>query len=53
MESTVDQCFGIDDFSPQINDKKKGQLLPAMGKDGNNHIYPRAWAFVHVENTES
>ncbi|XP_021775845.1 uncharacterized protein LOC110739693 [Chenopodium quinoa] len=30
-----------------------GQILVAVGKDGNNNIYPVAWATVEVENKES
>lgn len=30
-----------------------GQLLTAVGKDGNGNIFPIAWAVVEVENTES
>lgn len=31
----------------------KGQLLSAVGRDGNNQIYPIAWAVVNVENKEN
>ncbi|GKC80364.1 transposase, MuDR, plant [Tanacetum coccineum] len=31
----------------------KGELLSAVGKDGNNQIYPIAWAVVNVENKEN
>ncbi|XP_038721181.1 uncharacterized protein LOC120013448 [Tripterygium wilfordii] len=31
----------------------KGQLLTAIGQDGDGHIYPIAWAVVLVENTEN
>ncbi|XVF65088.1 hypothetical protein PTKIN_Ptkin09bG0218700 [Pterospermum kingtungense] len=31
----------------------KGQLLVAVGKDGNNQMFPIAWAVVHNENTET
>ncbi|XP_021737519.1 uncharacterized protein LOC110704038 [Chenopodium quinoa] len=30
-----------------------GQILVAVGKDGNNHIYPIAWATVEIENKET
>ncbi|XP_021721007.1 uncharacterized protein LOC110688546 [Chenopodium quinoa] len=30
-----------------------GQILVAVGKDGNNSIYPFAWATVEVENKET
>nr|GFB06144.1 hypothetical protein CTI12_AA439960 [Tanacetum cinerariifolium] len=31
----------------------EGQLLSAMGRDANNHIFPLAWAVVSVENKEN
>ena len=31
----------------------KGQLLSAVGRDGNNQVYPIAWAVVSVENKEN
>ncbi|GJS19595.1 hypothetical protein Tco_0448227 [Tanacetum coccineum] len=31
----------------------KGELLSAVGRDGNNQIYPIAWAVVSVENKEN
>lgn len=31
----------------------KGELLTAIGKDGNNEMFPVAWAVVEVENKES
>ncbi|XP_021732050.1 uncharacterized protein LOC110698839 [Chenopodium quinoa] len=30
-----------------------GQILVAVGKDGNNNIYPIAWATCEIENTET
>ncbi|XP_021721011.1 uncharacterized protein LOC110688550 [Chenopodium quinoa] len=30
-----------------------GQILVAVGKDGNNQIYPIAWATTEIENTET
>ncbi|XP_021729747.1 uncharacterized protein LOC110696701 [Chenopodium quinoa] len=30
-----------------------GQILVAVGKDGNNNIYPIAWATVEIENTHT
>ena len=30
-----------------------GQMLSAMGRDGNNNIYPLAWAIVEIENKDS
>ena len=31
----------------------QGQLLAAIGRDGNNQIYPIAWAVVQVENSDT
>ena len=31
----------------------KGELLTAVGRDGNNQMYPIAWAIVGVENTNN
>ncbi|GJY45816.1 hypothetical protein Tco_0434879 [Tanacetum coccineum] len=31
----------------------QGELLEAIGRDGNNQIYPIAWAVVQVESTET
>ncbi|GKF72821.1 hypothetical protein Tco_0208935 [Tanacetum coccineum] len=31
----------------------KGELLYAVGRYGNNQIYPIAWAVVNVENKEN
>ncbi|KAD4889280.1 hypothetical protein E3N88_21353 [Mikania micrantha] len=33
--------------------KNSGQLLSAVGRDANNHIFPLAWAVVSVENKEN
>nr|XP_043615640.1 uncharacterized protein LOC122587520 [Erigeron canadensis] len=30
-----------------------GELLSAVGRDGNNQVYPIAWAIVNVENKEN
>ena len=30
----------------------QGELLTAVGRDGNNHIFPIAWAVVTVENKD-
>ncbi|CAI9297880.1 unnamed protein product [Lactuca saligna] len=35
------------------NDSQRGQLLAAMGRDANNHIFPIAWVVVAVENKET
>lgn len=31
----------------------QGELLSAVGRDGNNHIFPIAWAIVNVENKDN
>ncbi|CAI9273404.1 unnamed protein product [Lactuca saligna] len=31
----------------------KGEILTAIGRDANNHVYPTAWAVVNVENKEN
>ncbi|KAJ9551842.1 hypothetical protein OSB04_015887 [Centaurea solstitialis] len=31
----------------------QGELLTAIGRDGNNHIFPVAWAVVNVENKDN
>ena len=36
-----------------LTGKYKGQILTAIGQDGNNQIVPLAFAFVESENTES
>ena len=36
-----------------LTGKYKGQILTAIGQDGNNQIVPLAFAFVEGENTES
>ncbi|CAI9290457.1 unnamed protein product [Lactuca saligna] len=41
----VDGCF--------LKGICRGQLLAAMGRDANNHIFPIAWAVVAVENKET
>lgn len=33
--------------------KNSGQLLSAVGRDANNHIFPLAWAVVSVENKDN
>ncbi|GJZ63343.1 hypothetical protein Tco_0619764 [Tanacetum coccineum] len=38
----IDGCF--------ITHMCKGEILTAMGRDGNNQMYPIAWAIVDVEN---
>ena len=30
-----------------------GEILTAIGRDGNNHIFPVAWAMVNVENKDN
>ena len=41
----LDGCF--------LKTETKGQLLSAVGKDGNNQMYPIAWALVEGENQAS
>ncbi|XP_057248141.1 uncharacterized protein LOC125493779 [Beta vulgaris subsp. vulgaris] len=41
----IDGCFLKGPFG--------GQLLVAVGRDGNNQMFPIAWACVEVEDTES
>ncbi|XP_078442333.1 uncharacterized protein LOC144712032 [Wolffia australiana] len=41
----LDGCF--------LKTETRGQLLCAMGKDGNNQMYPIAWAVVEGENQAS
>ncbi|GJR22918.1 callose synthase 3 [Tanacetum coccineum] len=38
----LDGCF--------YNKPNSGEILTVVGRDGNNHIYPMAWAIVIVEN---
>ncbi|XP_031101839.1 uncharacterized protein LOC116005739 [Ipomoea triloba] len=41
----LDGCF--------LKGKLKGEILTAVGKDGNNQMYPIAWAVVEIENNSS
>ena len=41
----LDGCF--------LKTETKGQLLSVVGKDGNNQMYPIAWAVVEGENQAS
>ena len=41
----VDACF--------LKTFLGGQLLAAMGRDGNDHMYPIAWVVVEGENNDS
>ncbi|CAN1240538.1 hypothetical protein LINGRAPRIM_LOCUS2772 [Linum grandiflorum] len=41
----IDWCFLKGEF--------KGMLLAAVGKDGNNQMFPICWAMVEGENTDS
>ncbi|GJT91077.1 multidrug resistance-associated protein 5, partial [Tanacetum coccineum] len=38
----LDGCF--------LKRPNQGEILSVIGRDGNNHIYPVAWAVVNVEN---
>ncbi|KAK9007037.1 hypothetical protein V6N11_019365 [Hibiscus sabdariffa] len=42
---SLDGCYLKGDF--------KGEILAAVGRDGNNQIFPVAWAVVEVENRET
>ncbi|GJV75696.1 hypothetical protein Tco_1507280 [Tanacetum coccineum] len=46
--TTVHLCI-----DPLADGACQGELLAAIGRDGNNQIYPIAWAVVQVESTES
>ncbi|GJS93254.1 pentatricopeptide repeat-containing protein [Tanacetum coccineum] len=41
----LDGCF--------LKKPNVGEILTAVGRDGNNHVYPIAWAVVNVENKDS
>ncbi|XP_038722029.1 uncharacterized protein LOC120014182 [Tripterygium wilfordii] len=41
----IDGCF--------LKGLVKGEMLTAIGRDGNNQMFPVAWAVVLVENTET
>ncbi|XP_038705767.1 uncharacterized protein LOC120001481 isoform X2 [Tripterygium wilfordii] len=41
----IDGCF--------LKGLVKGELLTAIGRDGNNQMFPLAWVVVLVENTET
>nr|KAJ0207769.1 hypothetical protein LSAT_V11C500254770 [Lactuca sativa] len=41
----LDGCF--------LKGQCKGELLTAIGRDGNNQVYPIAWAVVDVENKDN
>ncbi|CAI9260760.1 unnamed protein product [Lactuca saligna] len=41
----LDGCF--------LKGKVKGELIAAIGRDGNNQIYPIAWVVVNVENNDN
>ncbi|GJW06280.1 multidrug resistance-associated protein 5 [Tanacetum coccineum] len=42
---TLDGCF--------LKNPNQGEILTAIGRDGNNHIYPVDWAVVNVENKDN
>ena len=48
-QATCRPLIGMD--GTFLRGKTKGQLLVALGRDGDNSIYPIAWAVVQVENT--
>ncbi|GJV01948.1 integrase, catalytic region, zinc finger, CCHC-type containing protein [Tanacetum coccineum] len=41
----LDSCF--------LKKPNQGEILTAIERDGNNHIYPVAWAMVNVENKDN
>ncbi|CAI9278733.1 unnamed protein product [Lactuca saligna] len=41
----LDGCF--------LKGQCKGELLTAIGRDGNNQVYPIAWVVVDVENKDN
>ncbi|GJY33860.1 pentatricopeptide repeat-containing protein [Tanacetum coccineum] len=41
----LDGCF--------LKKPNVGEIITAVGRDGNNHIYPIAWAIVNVENKDN
>ncbi|GKC76148.1 pentatricopeptide repeat-containing protein [Tanacetum coccineum] len=41
----LDACF--------LKGPSVGEILTAIGRDVNNHIFPVAWAFVNVENKDN
>ena len=41
----LDGCF--------LKKPNVGEILTAIGRDGNNHIFPIAWAIVNVENKDN
>ncbi|GJS94129.1 multidrug resistance-associated protein 5 [Tanacetum coccineum] len=41
----LDGCF--------LKSPNQGEILTAIGRDGNNHIYPVAWAVVNVDNKDN
>ncbi|CAN1137185.1 hypothetical protein LINPERHAP2_LOCUS9892 [Linum perenne] len=45
------RMFGLDGCF--LKGEVKGMLLSAIGKDGNNQMYPIAWAVVEGENRSS
>ncbi|CAN1122799.1 hypothetical protein LINPERHAP2_LOCUS1525 [Linum perenne] len=45
------KMFGLDGYF--LKGEVEGMLLAAVGKDGNNQVYPIAWAVVEGENTSS
>ncbi|GKE29757.1 hypothetical protein Tco_1445141 [Tanacetum coccineum] len=41
----LDGCF--------LKSPNQGEILTAIGRGGNNHIYPVAWAVVNIENKDN
>ncbi|GKB10129.1 peptidyl-prolyl cis-trans isomerase CYP37, chloroplastic [Tanacetum coccineum] len=49
----IDHYSRLWDYRQQILDTNPGKLLTAMGRDGNNQMFPIAWALVNIENTNN
>ncbi|GJX79127.1 hypothetical protein Tco_0327276, partial [Tanacetum coccineum] len=41
------------DGKTYFDSPNQGEILTATGRDGNNHIYPVAWAVVNIENKDN
>ncbi|GJY69557.1 multidrug resistance-associated protein 5 [Tanacetum coccineum] len=62
-EKTVGEHYMLRSYRKAILDSNPGnvgsdfpikvKILTAIGRDGNNHIYPLAWAVVNVENKDN
>ncbi|GJZ63727.1 hypothetical protein Tco_0620148 [Tanacetum coccineum] len=56
---SLNQCvnarkYALTEYEKNIGEHpNQGEILTAIGRDGNNHIYPVAWAVVNVENKDN